>query len=289
MIVRGSIIAVAGVLFLLVLSVMFGSWYTVPDGYRGVITRNNAVIGLAEPGLGFKLPWIDGVTDMSVQTQRADFENMEAYSRDIQQSSNFVTVNYRLDAASVRRMYSEVGVDYASRLLNARVFKHLKEAYGKFAAAEIVNRRDEVSNQIETALREDMAEYGIIIDDVQLANIDFSDTYEKSIEEAAMAEAQVKKERQVLEQIKVSALQQVEQANAKAQAIKAEADANAYARRVQGEAEAAAIAARGMALRDNPDLIALTAAERWSGILPTSMVPNGAVPFLTLPTLADAR
>lgn len=269
---------------LVAISVLFGSWYTVPEGYRGVITRNNAVVGIAQPGLGFKLPWFDAVTDMSIQTERADFEGLAAYSKDIQQATNYVTVNYRLEANAVERMYSEVGTDYARRLINARVFKHLKEVFGQYTAADIVNKRQEVSNAVEQGLAEDLSAFGIVVEDVQIANIDFSDTYEQAVEAAATAEAEVKREKQKLEQIKISAQQQIAQAEAKAQAIKAEADANAYARRVQGEAEAAAIAARGAALRNNPDLIELTAAERWSGNLPTSMVPGGAVPFLSLPS-----
>jgi regulator of protease activity HflC (stomatin/prohibitin superfamily) len=281
-----KLISLGSVAFFVLLTLML-SWYTVPEGYRGVITRNAAVVGVAAPGLGFKVPFIDSVTDMSVQTQRVDFEHVESYSRDIQQSNNYVTVNYRLSPDVVARIYSEVGFEYAHTLLNARVFKHLKETYGKFTAAEIVNSRDKVSNVIEEALRADLAEFGVVVEDVQLANIDFSDEYEKAIEGAANAEANVKRERQELERIKVSAQQQVAQAEAQALAIKAKADADAYARTVNGNAEASAIAARGKALRDNPDLIALTAAEKWNGILPTTMLPNSTVPFVNMQTAVE--
>jgi hypothetical protein len=37
-------------------------------------------------------------------------------------------------------------------------------------------------------------------------------------------------------------------------------------------------------LRDNPNLVELTAAERWDGHLPTTMVPGSTLPFVTLPT-----
>jgi hypothetical protein len=35
-------------------------------------------------------------------------------------------------------------------------------------------------------------------------------------------------------------------------------------------------------LSSNSNLIALTQAVKWNGQLPTTMVPNGAVPFLNL-------
>jgi len=39
---------------------------------------------------------------------------------------------------------------------------------------------------------------------------------------------------------------------------------------------------RGALLRDNPSLIDLTAAERWNGTLPTTMVPGSATPFVNV-------
>ena len=52
--------------------------------------------------------------------------------------------------------------------------------------------------------------------------------------------------------------------------------------RVAGEAEAAAIEARAKALGTNPNLVTLVQAERWNGVLPTTIVPGSAVPFVSL-------
>jgi len=51
---------------------------------------------------------------------------------------------------------------------------------------------------------------------------------------------------------------------------------------VRGVAEGDAIKSRGEALKQNAQLIALTQAEKWNGVLPTTMVPGGTVPFLNL-------
>ena len=275
-------VGVSVIVVLAVFLVVWLSWYTVPEGYRGVITRNNAVVGIAEPGLGFKVPFIDSVTDMSVQTERWDFEGISSYSKDIQQSESAVTVNYRLLPDAVERMYSEVGTDYANRLLAGRLAKHFKEAFGKHAAAEIVNQRDVVSDEIETAFREDMQPFGVLIEDVQIVNVDFSDAYEAAVEASAPAEADVKRARQELEKIKVDAQQRVAQAQADAEARRLAADAEAYQIKARGDAEAAAIRARAEALMANADLVALITAEKWNGQLPTTMVPGGALPFLEL-------
>lgn len=62
--------------------------------------------------------------------------------------------------------------------------------------------------------------------------------------------------------------------------MRAEAQASADAVRLAGNAEADAIRAKGAALRDNPTLISLTAAEKWNGQLPGTMVPGAALPFI---------
>jgi regulator of protease activity HflC (stomatin/prohibitin superfamily) len=66
--IRGTVgAAIAG---LVVLVAILGSWYTVDQTERGVLLRNGAVIGTAQPGLGFKVPLIDGVEKISVKTLR---------------------------------------------------------------------------------------------------------------------------------------------------------------------------------------------------------------------------
>ncbi len=264
---------------------LLGCWYTVPEGFRGVITRNGAVVGIAAPGLGFKVPLIDGVTDMSVQTQVGVFEGVAAYSKDIQQATSHVAVNFRLSPEVVQKMYSEVGTLYGDVLITARLQKHVKEVFGKYIATDIINKRDELSDKVELALRDDLSPFGIVVEDVQIANIDFSDTYEAAAESAATAQAQVVKARQELAKIEVDAQQKVAQANAEATAIKVTADANAYSVKVAGDATASAIKARGDALKDNPDLVKLITAEKWNGTLPSTMLPGGAVPFLNVGSL----
>jgi hypothetical protein len=49
---------------------------------------------------------------------------------------------------------------------------------------------------------------------------------------------------------------------------------------LRGDAEADAIKARAAALASNQNLVELTKAERWDGKLPTTIVPNSALPFI---------
>lgn len=97
-----------------------------------------------------------------------------------------------------------------------------------------------------------------------------------------MAEVEVQRRSQELEQELIQAQIVVTQAQARADARVAEATAQAEATRLAGDAEASAIRARGEALRENPEVVALVTAENWDGVLPTTMLPGGTVPFISV-------
>lgn len=276
---RYGVLAMAGLVGLIVL---MSSWYTVPEGYVAVLTRNGAVIGEAKPGLNFKVPMIDNAYDMSVQTRRVNFEDVAAYSKDIQQATSYVTVNSRLDPAFVMKTYTTVGLNYETVLLNARVFKHLKERMGKHNAIDIINNRDLVSNEVEDALREDMAQFGIIVEDVQIANIDFSNAYEHAAEEAQVAKAAVTKAQQELEKAKVETQKLIATADATAKSTQLTADAQAYKIKAEATAEAESIRMKGQALQANPLVLELTRIQKWQGQVPTTMLPGASVPMISL-------
>lgn len=91
------------------LSVVFGTWYTIDQGTRGVILRNGALLKVAQPGLGFKLPLIDAVQKISVQTHVEVFEKMHTYSKDQQPAELKGSVNYRVAAGKVSELYTQFG------------------------------------------------------------------------------------------------------------------------------------------------------------------------------------
>jgi len=277
-IVGSSVAAVVG---LVALTVLGGSWYTVGEGYRGVQLRNGAVVGTAEPGLGFKMPVIDSVVDISVQSQARTYENVQTYSKDQQTASLMISVNYRLPADQVETIYGEYGgaEGVVNRLLDRQVPQAVKNVFGRFNAVTAINERGRLVNEVSAALMESV-KGPIIIESVQIENIDFDDGYERAIAARMEAEVEVQKVKQNAEREKITAEITVTQAQAAADSKLVEAKAAAEATRIQGEAEAAAIKAKSEALKDNAGLIALIQAEKWNGALPTTMIPDSTVPFM---------
>ena len=276
-------ISTAVVAGLVALTVIGGSWYTVDQGERGVILRNGAITGTADPGLGFKLPIVDTVVDIDIRTRANLYENVMAYSRDQQTAGLNVSVNYRVPADQVLNVYENYGSveNLRSRVLDRKVFDQTKNVFGQFNAVTAIQERARLVAEVQMAIQ-NAVQGPIIIESVQIENIDFSDAYENSIEQRMLAEVEVQKIQQNAEREKVQAEIKVIQAQADADARVAQATAEARAITLTGNAEAEAINARGKALRDNPTLIDLVSAERWNGVLPTTMVPGATVPFISV-------
>ena len=282
--------ALSGFAALVALSILFGSWFTIDQGERGVILRYGAVSGTADPGLGFKLPLIDSVVRISVQSKAIVYEKMEAYSRDQQPADIRLSVNYRIPADRVETVYANYGGEdgLLSRLIERKVFEETKTVFGRFNAVTAIQERGRLNSEVAAAIQEGIAG-PVLIESVQIENIDFSEAYEASIEQRMLAEVEVQRLRQNAEREKVQAEITVTQARAQADARRAEAQAQADAVRLaaqaeseaiklRGEAEAEAIKARGDALKDNPGLVSLTQAEKWDGQLPRTMLPGGRFP-----------
>ena len=274
----------SGVAFLISLLALWGSWYTIDQGERGVILTNGAIVGVAAPGLGFKFPFISSVVKITVQDQATLYDGLQAYSKDQQTATMRLSVSYQIPEAEVSTIYADYGsvANLVFRQLDRQVPKVLEEVFGQFNAVTAVQDRTRLGVTVQAALQA-AVDGPILIKSVQIENIDFSSAYEKSIEDRMLAEVSVQKIRQDAEREKVQAEIVVIQARAAADATVAQAEAKATGTRLAGDAEAAAIRAKAAALADNPALIGLIQAERWNGALPTTMVPGSTVPFLRMP------
>lgn len=276
-----------GLVGLIILGAVFGGFYTVDAGERAVVLRYGAVIDTTGPGLHFKLPYIDSVETISTRTFTLRYDDEPFYSRDQQPATADVSVTFSVIPDAVAQIYSQYGdlETLAQRIINPRVKKEFKEVMGQFTAAIAVQDRERMGIEVTKAVGAESPV--MVIESVQVEDIDFSDAYEQSNETKMLAEVEILTVRQNVEREKATAEITVTKAQAEADSRVAKAKAEAEAIRLRGEAEATAINAKGEALRDNPSLISLIQAEKWDGVLPTTMVPNGTVPFLNVDKMVE--
>src|SRR5438046_2377176 len=257
---RGIIGVIAAIIVIGLIAA--GSWYTVDQTERGVRLRYGAVIGTAQPGLGFKVPLIDGVEKISVKTITYSWDKMNSYSYDQQPADLKISVTLRASPDKVADLYAKFGrLDTAvNQVVSPVVNQQVKVVFGRYTAVKAIQERGTLNSAIKDAITETLKyDPMIIIESVQLENIEFSQNYLHSIEQRMLAEVEVQKLQQNAEREKVQAQITVTQATAKANAVRAEAlaqseatrlngEARASNIRVTGEAEAAAIEARARAL-----------------------------------------
>lgn len=263
------------------LSVVLGSWYTIDQGERGVLLRFGKLSSVEKPGLHFKLPFIDSIHKMTVRTVKLTLPTA-VYSKDIQGAEVVLSLNYRLEDGKVGEMYSTAGTDFVEKLVIPRLLAVLKDVFGKYNAVSIVQAREELGVQILKEMSAKMSGTGIVVESVQIENIDFSDSYEKSVEERMKAEVEVQRVKQNLERERINAEMARAKAQGEADAKLARAEADAKAIELVGKAEAEAIRAKSEAMKANPDYVRMLQAEKWDGKLPQSIVPSSSVPILKL-------
>ncbi len=276
-----ALFGTAGLIALVIFVFAFGSFYTVDEGERGVVTRYGKIVKVSQPGLGFKLPLLDSVTKISIQDHVEIYSDMEAYSRDQQPAIMRVSVSYRLLADQVADVYRVYGDrrGVIDRLVSRKVMEETKTVFGGFNAESAIRERGRLNAEFRETIQSSV-EGPILILGVQIEDISFSKAYERSVEERMLAEVAVQREKQNLEREKVQADIVRTQALADADKVRFAAQAEADAIRARGNAEAEAITARAEALKNNAALIELVKAERWNGSLPTTMLPTGTIPFI---------
>lgn len=275
------------ILFVVVgLTVLFGSWYTVDQTQRAVLLRNGAFVEVVQPGLHFKMPWVESVYKIDMQTKNFEYQKVNSYSADQQPADLKISVTLHVTPGKEADMYSRFGGDEAaavSRLITPHMNQEVKVVFGKYTAQKAITDRGPLNADAANALNAAIAYDPIFtIEGVQIEDINFSPEYIRSVENRMQAEVQVQQKQQELAQEKIKADIAVTQATGRANSVVAEARANAEAVVLKGNAEATAIKAKADALSSNSNLIALTQAERWNGALPTTMVPGSAVPFISV-------
>lgn len=245
------------ILYVVFLAPAFG---TVPAGNRGVVLRFGAVTGrVLGEGIYIVVPFIETVEKMDVQVH-AEKAKAAAASRDLQNVSTEVTLNYQLDAGKVATIYRDLRRDYIQRIIEPSIQEGVKSATAQFDAEELIVKRAAVKALISEYLDVRLKTHGIGVDAVSITDFQFSEEFARAVEAKVTASQQALKAENDLRRIKVEAEQRVTQAKAEAEAI-----------RIQAES----INAQGGA-----EYVRLKAIEKWNGILPQWVSSGAPVPVM---------
>lgn len=252
-------ISLLALLALLIVITVFSSFYTIKSTERGVLSTFGKISpGVIDDGLHVKIPFIQTIKKVNVQQKKFDGKE-NSYTRDVQTSEVQYTINYELVRENVNNLIKNVGDDYHNRIVVPFIRSAMKEAFGNFAATEIVENRDAVRREIESTLRHTLDSNYFLNIQFQLVDIDFDDDFENAIKEKQVAEQQALKAKNVTIQIEEQAKQT----------------------KIRAEADAEAIRIKAKALESNPKLVEYEAVQKWDGKMPQYMMGN-SLPLINL-------
>ena len=243
----GSAIVAAGI-FIAVVGVFSGSLVTVPAGHRAVIF--NVFKGVEHYSMGegthVIVPFIQSPTQYDVRTQTYTMSGFRdegdkkgddaiyALSSDGQHVKLDITVRYHLDADHVWEVQKEVGPDYLEKIIRPEAQTVVRNSVAMNTVTELYSvNRQKVQDMMRDQLVKSMKDNHIILDELLLRNVSFSDAFSQAIEQKQVAFQEAERMKYVLQ--------------------KEEAEKNRKIIAATGEAEA--MRRRGQALRENPQLV----------------------------------
>lgn len=260
----------------------------ISTGEAGFLTRWGEIIS-REPlsdGLHFYEPIGTDLVKYNIKNQTVKC-NTEVFTKDIQSMSLAMSITYHLDKDKIMDLHAKTGKNYENILISPAILGSAKDSIGKLEADVIVSQREVVTKTIEDDLRNLMKPYGISIVFVKILNIDYSDAFERAVEEKQVALQKSIKEKNETARLREVANQQVVKAEAEAKAKIELATADAKAILIKAESEAKAIDMKNKALATSSALIDFTVAERWDGKLPEQMLGSTPVPFINVKGLTQ--
>jgi regulator of protease activity HflC (stomatin/prohibitin superfamily) len=223
-------------------------------------------------GFHVKAPYITHIVSMDNRIQKQEV-SAAATSKDLQAVSTTIDVNFHLSPGNSNSMYQTIGQNYSEILLAPAIQESVKNVMAQYSAEQLITQRSAVSVSIREELENRMTEYGVIIDEFNITNFQFSAEFDAAIEAKQVAEqnklkAQTEKEQKIIE-AEAAAREREVAAQAEANATLAKANAEAEAIRVKAEAEAEANQKLNQSLTSG--ILDYQAIQRWNGEYPTVM------------------
>ena len=233
------------------------SFTTVPAGNTGIKVRLGAVQESSlKEGLNFKIPFVEKIVLMDNRTQIVTAEGNSA-SKDLQTVENTIAVNFRVNPEKSAYLYQKVGVGYVDTIMSPAIQEATKGTIAKYTAEELITKRAEVGEGIKEELSNKVSDYGIVVENLNIVNFNFSEEFNAAIEAKQTATQQALKAQEDLSRIEIEAKQKVVEA--------------------QGEAEANRILSESI----SDQLLQREFINKWDGKLPTVMGSEGNIMDIT--------
>jgi regulator of protease activity HflC (stomatin/prohibitin superfamily) len=234
------------------------SFHTVDSGEIAVVRNLGKITGTRDAGTNFDLWVTTSYQKYDTKVQNVDITTA-AYSSDAQTMEVAMTLQYQIMPDKVIDIATQYGtLEVLQGRIQSIVIEKTKAVLSSHNAMDIIANRASISPEVEKAIKDAVdANYYVSITAVVLTNIDFSDAFEKAVEDKMIAE-QAKLKAEYDNETKIA---------------KAEADAKALM--IAAEAEAAANELLTQSLTEQ--VLESKFYDKWDGKLPQVMGEGSAI------------
>lgn len=286
----------------------------IPAGYVGVVyNMNGGVDGeVLTQGWHMVAP-TKKVTEYSIGIEQSyltagengdspDDESFEVPSSDGKGLKVDLTFTYRYDIDKVSETFTrfkgQSGKDILKSFIKPNIISWTKEVTARYPVEEMLaEKRVDLNNELSNYLADKFAQYGIIIENATLIDINPDDTTREAIQakidaqykqaetviaaETAKIEAERDKEVALIEAqkkqdaAKIEAEAKIAIAESEAEAARIKAESDAEVTRIKAEAEAKAN--KEIAASLTPEFIEKIKYEQWDGALPNVTGANSII------------
>ena len=207
-------IVMHSILGLFLIITLFCSFTTVKSGQVGLKVRFGKIVDTSlNEGINLKIPYIEKIVKVNIKVQKVELDT-ESSSKDLQTITTKLAVNYRVESKKATSLYKTVGNNYKDTVLIPAIQESIKAVISQYTAEQTITIRNEVSDKCLDEIQNKVEKYGIIIDDFNIIDLDFSQAYNQAIEEKQVAEQKVLTAQQELEKAKIEAEKKVVEAEA---------------------------------------------------------------------------
>ena len=178
----------------------------VEAGNRGVLLNFGAVdtsVSLGE-GIHFVVPFRDNIIPIEVRTQKI-VENAASASRDLQDVSTQVALNYHVNPDTAQVLYKQLGFDYANRVIAPAIQESVKQVTARFNAENLITNRETVKSEIENQIKQRLASYNVEVETISITEFQFSEQFRRAVESKVEAEQRALQANNELRRIEIEA------------------------------------------------------------------------------------
>jgi regulator of protease activity HflC (stomatin/prohibitin superfamily) len=249
---------------ILVIGTLLMSVHQVNDGHVGVVYSFGKITDQTGAGIVFTKPW-ESVTKANVQEQSYNFAEdnvIRGASKETQDVTFTVALNYRISPDKVQSLYREVGSKYFETLVEKRMQQIFKDEAVQYPAIEITTKRDEIREAVAARLRTELEPYSITVVSLQIVNVDYSEAFNNAIEQKQVA---------VQEALRASEQVKTREYEAQQAAAVAKGEADSQRIRAQGEADANALVSASL----TDKILQNNAINKLADNIQIALVPSG--------------